>query len=225
MLQKIFYKGIDNIIYNFAFLIIDLFKIEIKVIYNTKKFYKLAISNHVAEFDVFLLYVLFTNKNIKYKWISDERFKNYPILGSWSIYNETIFISRTDGTGCKDIKQNTKSTDNVFIFPEGTLYYEKTINISNDTCKKLGIQKYNKVLCPKINGFNVLTKILKPVYITDITFEYIFEDKNILNKSKEAMTIASMYKNPPKKIIITIDRIKDLDINQIFRNKDKLLSK
>ncbi len=223
MLNKIFYKGVDNVVYNFCFFIIDLFKIEIEVKYNTKNFYKLGISNHVTEFDVFLLYAFFSNENFKYKWVSDERFKNYPVLGPWATFNETIFISRKDGTGSKSIKKNTKQSDNVFIFPEGTLYYQKTINISNDTCKKLAIQPYNKVLCPKINGFYTLLNILKPDYITDITLDYIFDDPNILKKSKEAMTIANMYKNPPKKIIIIVDRIKcnnKVDINEIFRKKD-----
>ncbi len=225
MFNKIFYKGIDNVLYNFTFLILDLFKIEIEIKYITKKFYNLGISNHVSEFDVFLLYVLFINDNFNYKWVSDERFKNFPVLGSWATYNKTIFISRTDGSGCKSIKQNAQSSDNIFIFPEGTLFYKKSIDKSNETCKQIGIKKYENVLCPKLNGFNMLCKILKPKYITNITLEYIFDDKNFLKKSNEPLTISNMYKNPPKKIIITVDRIRyseEININQIFRDKENM---
>lgn len=228
MFDNLFYKSISNFLYEFTYLLLTVCNISIEIINLSDKFYNLAISNHVSELDSFILYILFTNEDFKYKWITDKRFKDYPILGSWAKYNETIFVSRTDGSGCKSIKKKTKSTDNVIIFPEGTLFYKPMINKNNNLCKKLNIKPYNNVLCPKVNGFNTLIKILKPKYITNITLDYVYDDKNFLKNSNEALTLLNIYKNPPKKIIITIEKLKvnsKTNINDIFRYKDKLLNK
>lgn len=227
MFDNLFYKGISNFLYNFTYILLTVCNISIEINNFTDQFYNLGISNHVSELDVFILYVLFTNGDFKYKWISDKRFKTFPILGPWAKYNETIFISRNDGSGSKKIKKQTKPTDNVFIFPEGTLFYKPMIDKSNELCKKLNIKPYKNVLCPKENGFNTLLKILKPKYITDITLDYMYDDKNFLKKSQKPLTILELYKHPPKKIIITIDKIKvdsDTKINDIFRYKDKQLN-
>lgn len=228
MFYKLFYKSISNIIYNFTFLILNICNIEIDVHMISDKFYNLGISNHVSELDVFILYVMFLDKNFNYKWIADERLKDLPILGSWAKENNTIFISRTDKTGVKKIKKYVKSNDNIFMFPEGTLFYKQTISKSKELCKKLNIKSYKNVLCPKIHGFTTLLDILKPKYITNITLDYIFENKKFLKKSVEPLKISNIYMNPPKKIIITVDKIKvdpKININDIFREKDILLNK
>ncbi len=65
------------------------------------------------------------------------------------------------------------------IFPEGTLYYKPMINKSNKICVTNNIVKYKNVLFPKRNGFNTLKEILKPKYITDITFKYHVKNNEI----------------------------------------------
>jgi len=228
MLYKLFYKVLNNVIYNFTFFLINTCKISIEVNMLSNKFYNLCISNHVSEFDVFILYVIFLDKNFNYKWIADDKLKDLPILGSWAKENNTIFISRTDKTGIKKIKKKVKSDDNIFIFPEGTLFYKQTILKSNELCKKLNIESYKNVLCPKIQGFTTLLNILKPKYITNITLNYIFDNKKFLKKSVDSLKISNIYMNPPTKIIITIDKIKvdsKINIMDIFREKDILLNK
>ena len=110
------------------------------------------------------------------------------------------------------------------------------IKKSNKICVANNIVKYKNVLCPKKNGFNTLKEILKPKYITNITFKYIFDDETFLKESQTPLTISHLLKHRPKEIIIYIDRVKvdtnadadnadNADINEIFREKDKLLDK
>jgi len=226
MINNKFYNLINKIIIIFTHLLINVLSTQVKIKYKTKKFYNLGISNHVSELDIFLLFIIFSKHKIDYSLISDIRFKNYPIIKQWARQNKTIFVNRVDGTGCKSIINNTKKDSNVFIFPEGTLYYKPMINKSNQICNYNNIEIYKNVLCPKINGFNTLKKILKPKYITNITLKYIFKDKKFLKKSIKPLTIYNLFNNKPKKIIIYVDRVKvnsNIDINEIFRQKDKLL--
>ncbi len=230
MINNIFFSFLNKIVLNFTSFIIKTLNIKIDLRYKTKKFYKLGISNHVSELDVMLLFLIFSKANFNYSWISDERFEHYPVIGKWAKHNKTIFVSRTDGTGCESLRSNVSSNSNVFIFPEGTLYYRPMIKKSNSICKKLKINKYKNVLCPKVNGFNTLVEILEPQYITNITLDYVYGEKNNnhLMKSNVPLTIYNLFKNPPTKIVIIIDRIKvnnKTDINNIFRDKDLLLNK
>ena len=100
------------------------------------------------------------------------------------------------------------------------------IKKSNKICVTNNIVKYKNVLCPKRNGFNTLKEILKPKYITNITFKYIFENKTFLKESQTPLTIFHLLKHRPKEIIVHVDRVKvnaNTDINEIFREKDTLL--
>jgi hypothetical protein len=139
-----------------------------------------------------------------------------------------IFIDRNNPKEAIDILiKQIKSTDNIFIFPEGTLFYKPMIEKSNDICKKLNIKNFKNVLCPKINGYNCINKILRPKYITDITLYYIWSTKSnfILEKSKIPLTIKQLIKNPPSKIIIIIqEKLANSNIVNIFREKDNEIS-
>ena len=226
-MNNIFYNSINKIIITFTCLLINVLSIQIKTKYKTKKFYNLGISNHVSELDILLLFIIFLKHKINYSLISDDRFQHYPVVKQWAEQNKTIFVNRTDGTGCESIRLNTNINSSVFIFPEGTLYYKPMIEKSNQICRKNNIEKYFNVLCPKANGFNTLKEILKPKYITNITLKYIFENKKYLKKSLEPLTIYHLFICRPKKVIIYIDRVKVdsfTDINEIFRQKDKLLN-
>jgi hypothetical protein len=227
-MNDLFYNSVNKTIKNFTDLLIKILSIKLTIKYKTKKFYNLGISNHVSEFDVLLLYIIFLKHNIDYSLIADERFENYPLIKQWTRQNKTIFVSRKDGDGdgCESIRKNTNVNSNVFIFPEGTLYYKPMINKSNKICVTNNIVKYKNVLCPKRNGFNTLKEILKPTYITNITFKYIFENKTFLKESQTPLTIFHLLKHRPKEIIVHVDRVKvnaNTDINEIFREKDTLL--
>lgn len=230
MLNNFLYEGISNFIYLFTKLLLKIMNIEISVCLKTSNFSSLAISNHVSELDPFLLYVIFCDYNIKnYKWICDERLKNITIFRKLAKLDKIILINRTN-IGIDQINKKVKSNDNIFLFPEGTIYYKQMIKKSNIICNKLEINPYKKVLCPKINGFNTIVKILKPKFVTDITLDYIFKDKNYLKKLTSPLTIQHLLFNPPEKIIITIQKCKIdyIDTNtimKIFRKKDKFLSK
>ena len=228
IMNHLFYNSINKTITKFTNLLIKVLSIKLTVKYKTKKFYNLGISNHVSEFDLLLLYIIFLKHNIDYSLIADERFENYPVIKQWTQQNKTIFVSRKDGDGCESIRKNTNMNSNVFIFPEGTLYYKPMIKKSNKICVANNIVKYKNVLCPKRNGFNTLKEILKPKYITNITFKYIFDDETFLKESQTPLTIHHLLKHRPKEIIICIDRVKvdaNTDINEIFREKDELLDK
>jgi hypothetical protein len=227
-MNDLIYNSINKTVKNFTDLVIKILSIKLTVKYKTKKFYNLGISNHVSEFDVLLLYMIFLKHNIDYSLIADERFENYPLIKQWTQQNKTIFVSRKngDGGGCESIRKNTNVDSNVFIFPEGTLYYKPMIKKSNKICVTNNIVKYKNVLCPKRNGFNTLKEILKPKYITNITFKYIFENKTFLKESQTPLTIFHLLKHRPKEIIVHVDRVKvnaNTDINEIFREKDTLL--
>ena len=221
-MNELFYTSINKTIKNFTELLIKILSIKLTFKYKTKKFYNLL-----------LLYIIFLKNDIDYSLIADERFENYPIIKQWTQQNKTIFVSRKDGDGCESIRKNTNINSNVFIFPEGTLYYKPMIKKSNKICVANNIVKYKNVLCPKKNGFNTLKEILKPKYITNITFKYIFDDETFLKESQTPLTISHLLKHRPKEIIIYIDRVKvdtnadadNADINEIFREKDKLLDK
>ena len=224
--MDIFYNSINKTIVNFTDLLVKALSVKIKFKYKTKNFYNLAISNHVSEFDFLLLYMIFLKHKIDYSLIADDRFENYPIIKQWTHQNNTIFVNRKNGDGCESIRKNTNTNDNVFIFPEGTLYYKPMIDKSNQICVDNNIIKYKNVLCPKKNGFNTLKEILKPKYITNITLKYVFDDEKYLKKSLTPLTIYNLFTYRPKEIIIYSDRIKvdaNTDINEIFREKDKLL--
>lgn len=229
-MNSLIYNSINKTAVTFTALLIKLLSVKLTFKYKTKKFYNLCISNHVSEFDILLLYMIFLKNNIDYTLIADyqaKRFQNYPVVKQWMNQNKTIFVSSKHGNGCEMIRNNTNINSNVFIFPEGTLYYKSRINKSDEICMKNNIAKYENVLCPKRNGFNTLKEILKPKYITNITFKYVFENKTFLKESETPLTIYKLLKNRPKEIIIYIDRVKvdeNTDINEIFREKDELLN-
>ncbi len=232
MFNKIKLHLIDKFVYNFAPLIINFLNIKIEIInlngeLESSLNNNLVISNHISEFDTFLLYYVFSNNNASFRWVGDERLKKIPLLGEWAIYKNGIFISRIKN-GCSQLKKNIKKNDKIMIFPEGTLYYKPMIKKSNEICKKNKLEKYKNVLCPKINGISTIAKIIKPKKITDITLVYHYENKNFLSGSDKPLTINNLILNPPKKISVVIRQTKlneNNSINKIFYKKDKIIEK
>ena len=205
------------------FLYLNNIKLEINN--KIKKFYPIVVSNHVSELDPFILYLIFNNHNVKYRFISANRIKNIPIFGLIANYFDTIYIDRTKPKNAiNELKKKITKKDNICIFPEGTLYYKDMIKKSNKICKKLNIKKFKNVLCPKISGFNTIKSILQPRYITNITLKFIYSDKKFIKNSKDPLTILFLIKNPPIKIICVIKNIKVNKsknfIVELFRNKD-----
>jgi len=145
-----------------------------------------------------------------------------PIRGS---YNHTQRMNN------RTLEMEISKTDNICIFPEGTIYFKKTINRSNRFCKnKLKIPNFKNVLCPRVNGFATVNRILQPDKITDITLEYIYLDNpDFLQNNKVPLTIAFILLYPPSKIIITIrektieSENPELFIMNIFREKDAFI--
>ena len=205
--------------------------IRLEINSKIKKFYPIVVCNHISELDPFILFLIFSNNNIIYRFISDIKIKNIPIFGMVSNYLNTIYIDRTNPKeALNELNKNINPNDNICIFPEGTLYYKPMIKKSNKLCKKLNIEKFKNVLCPKNNGFNCIRNIIKPKYITDITLKFIYSDnypKNFIKNSNEPLTIMFLMKNPPVKIICNIQNIKVKKSNQfivdVFRNKDNKL--
>lgn len=232
MFNKIKLYFLDNLIYNFAPLLLKFLNIEFEIKYKTKNFSKFIISNHISEFDVFILYYIFELNNITYRFVGDERLKKLPFVGNWGVEQNAIFISRVKD-GCKQLIKKVKPNDNIMIFPEGTLYYKPMIIKSNQICEQNNLDKYENVLCPKINGFNTILDIIKPTELTDITLIYHYKNKKYLSKSNKPLTIVNLMSNPPFKITVIIKNIIVSDIsninkdfvNIIFRKKDKLIKK
>ena len=203
-------------------ILLQLLNIEIRC--KDTDFQSIVICNHVSELDPILLTLLFNKYNVKYRFISDERIKHWPIINTIANHYDTIYITR-DGRGVEQIKQSVKQTDNICIFPEGTLYYKDMIEKSNRICDKHGVERFTNVLSPKLSGFNCLRTILKPNFVTDITLQYVFNDVKQFN---EPLTIANLIANPPSKIIITVQkrRIKGNNfLMDIFRKKDIIIAK
>ena len=229
MLDFLYSNITGNIIYYIAPILIILLDIKLEVYNQIDNFSDFIISNHISEFDVFILYYIFSMNNYECRWIGDERLQNLPILGKWSSYKKTIFINRLKN-GITQLKKNIKPNDKIMFFPEGTLYYKPMITKSNEICKKNNMKKFNNVLCPKINGFNTITNIIKCTKITNITLIYHYKDKSYLEESIEPVTIINLIKNPPIKISVIIQELnvdyndKQL-INKIFRKKDSFIKK
>ena len=206
--------------------------ITLKINNKIKKFHQIVVSNHISEVDPFILFLIFSNNNMKYRFISDNRIKNIPIFGIIANYFDTIYINRENSKKALiKLNKNIKTDDNICIFPEGTLYYKPMIIKSNNICKKLQIKKFKNVLCPKKSGFNCIRSIIKPTYITDITLKFIYPDnypKNFIKNSNDPLTILFLIKYPPSKIICNIKNIKVKKSNKfiidVFRNKDTELS-
>jgi hypothetical protein len=188
--------------------------------YDGNEFQPLCVCNHVSELDPVLLTTLFDKYKVHYRFVSDERIKRWPIIGPIADHYDTIYITR-DKRGIEQLKQSVNPTDNVCIFPEGTLYYKDTVEKSNRICDKLKIPRYANVLCPKLSGFECLQSILQPTYVTDITLDYKFDE--LIN---DAITIPRLMLNRPKKIVIRIRkrRIKgDHFLLELWRKKDRYL--
>lgn len=219
-------KEISNNLNNYTDLILKFYNIELDVKYLTPDLYNLAISNHISELDFLILFKILDKK---YKYIANNRIKlleNIPILNLWT-KNELIYVKRDSNIGVEDIKRDVNPNDNILIFPEGTLLYKSTFDFRNNECIKKNIIPYNNVLLPKKNGFDTLTQILKPEYITNITFKYILYDNIIIQNLDNPITIMNYFNlKLIKKIIVVVDKIKfenNTDINDIFREKDKLI--
>jgi len=220
-------KEISNTINNYTDFVLNFFNIELDVKYLTNDFYNLAISNHVTAFDFCILFKIL---NIKYKYITNEWLKIleiFPILNLWLKKNELLFIKPNNIQGIEDIIKNVKSTDKIFIFPEGSLMDKSMFESRNNICRKKNIETYKNVLLPKKGGFNKLTEILKPDYITNITFKYILHDDIMIHNLDNGISIMNFFDlKRIKKITVVIDKIKvedNTDINDIFREKDKLI--
>lgn len=229
MFNKIKIKLLDELILGFAPFILKLLNIKLEIIFDKKKINNFVISNHVSEFDIFILYYILIKNNIKLRWVGDERLKNFPILGKWAQDKKGIFINRNKN-GCSQLKKQIKKNDKIIIFPEGTLFYKHMIKKSNKICIENNIPKYKNVLCPKINGFNTISKIIEPKILTDITLIYHYKNKKFLSKSLKPLTIKNLLLNPPYKITVHIKNIKTKNktrnfVNKIFYKKDKLIQK
>ena len=207
---------------------LDLNNITLEINGKIKKFYPIVVCNHISELDPFILYLIFNNNNINYRFISDIRIKNIPIFGMISNSLHTIYINRTNSKkALYELNKNINPNDNICIFPEGTLYYKPMIKKSNKICKKIKIKNFKNVLCPKKTGFNCIRSIINPKYITDITLKFIYPDnypKDFIKNSNDPLTITFLMKHPPTKIICNIKNIKvkksDKFIIDVFRNKD-----
>ena len=218
-----------EILYTNSFeLFLNSLNIKLKIINKTKHsdFHSLSISNHISELDPIILYYLFEKYNVKYRFICSNHLQYIPIIGILGYIENTIYIDRQNHTqSIKTINEEVEKDDFICIFPEGTLYYKPMIKKSNDLCKKLNIPDFKNVLCPKLNGYNEIVKILKPKMITDITLHYIYSNKSkyIPKNSNDALTILQLMNYPPKKIVIIIQEksIIDTNIMSIFREKDK----
>ena len=72
-----------------------------------------------------------------------------------------------------------------------------------------------------------MTQILKPEYVTNITFNYILLDNIIIQNLDNPLRVMNYFDlKLIKKIIVVVDKIKienNTDINDIFREKDKLI--
>jgi len=215
-------------------LFLNLYNIKLQIEINNKfdKFHSIVVSNHISELDPLILFLIFSENNMEYRFISDNKIKDIPFFGMISDYFNTIYIDRTKPNEALDeLNKNINSNDNICIFPEGTLYYKKMIEQSNKICKNIQIKEFKNVLCPKISGFNCIINIIKPTYITDITFKFIYPDNyptNFIKNSNEPLTILFLMEHPPEKIICSIKNIKVQKTNNfivdVFRNKDEELN-
>lgn len=140
---------------------------------------------------------------------------------------EFIYIKKDDPQSVETIKNNIKPTDHIFIFPEGTLINKNLLNSRNQNCLRKNIKPYKNVLFPKEKGFNTIKEILKPEYITNITFKYILHDNKKVQELDESIFAINIYDARfIKKIIVIVDKIKvddNTNINDIFREKDELI--
>ena len=193
-----------------------------------KEFCSIVVSNQISELDPFILFLIFSNNNVEYRFISDNKIKDIPFFGMIADYYDTIYINRKNSKeALHELKEEIDSDDNICIFPEGTLYYKKMIKKSDKICEKLQIKKFKNVLCPKISGFNCIMSIIKPNYITDITLKFIYPDnypKDFIKNSNDPLTILFLIEYPPIKIICNIKNIKVKNSNDfiidVFRDKD-----
>jgi 1-acyl-sn-glycerol-3-phosphate acyltransferase len=103
-------------------------KLEIEINNDFDKFNSIVVSNHISELDPFILFLIFSENNMKYRFISDNKIKHIPFFGIIADYFNTIYIDRTNPSeALYELNKNINSNDNICIFPEGTMYYKKMI--------------------------------------------------------------------------------------------------
>jgi 1-acyl-sn-glycerol-3-phosphate acyltransferase len=122
--------------------------LNIEFDYDGNEFQPLCVCNHVSELDPVLLTMLFDKYKIHYRFVSDERIKHWPIIGPIADHYDTIYITR-DKRGIEQLKHSVKQTDNVCIFPEGTLYYKDTIEKKQSNLRQIEYPAIHECFMPE----------------------------------------------------------------------------
>ena len=204
---------------------LDIQRVELVILNHTTRFHPLAISNHVSEFDPFLLWYVFRRHNVRYRFISDQKVRQIPVLGWLSDLERSIYIDRNNPSAAiQCLQEQMTLTDHICLFPEGTLYYKPTIEHSHALCRKLGVAPFTNVLCPKRTGYTTVGRLLQPARITDLTIHYRYADRSTLRTSPVPLTMLYFLQRPPQQIIVTIREKPYLDIMVLFREKDRELT-
>ena len=200
--------------------ILDFLGIPIEVHQFCDTTHKLVVSNHISELDpVVIIIALNTGR---YRFITDIKVQDMPLVSTFAEILNVIYIER-NASAIEKIRSNVLPTDNVCIFPEGTLYYKPMIERSNRYCRSKHIPVFQNVLAPRETGFNLVREILNVTKYTDITIKYIYPNNSFLRESSTPLTIAHLLANKPTKILVSIHE-SSRPITETFRLKDMYLS-
>lgn len=194
--QKIF-KWLDNIEYithkfmgwqNKTVLLNDNYKllnINPDIYKNNNKI--LLLSNHVNLCDMFSILFMVRKYYPEHKIIGIAKlyFETIPIIGNFLKNNVILIDNGNHNNETKIDKQIETLTKNgksiVILFPEGTTYYDKSIQKSNEWCKKDNIKPFLNSLAPRIKGIQYILKYYQPDII--LLNHLIYLDDHLHNKA------------------------------------------
>lgn len=148
----------------------------------------IMLSNHVNLCDIFTVLNM-VRKNFPEHIIigvTKKHFANIPLIGKYMAQCSILLddnktkndnnntINDNDNENCELINKNeyeiikqietlTKDCKSVIVlFPEGTVYWDKAIEKSNNWCNKLNINCYENVLAPRYKALYSLLKYYNP---------------------------------------------------------------
>ena len=106
------------------------------------------------------------------------------------------------------------------IFPEGTTFCKETIEKSNKWCDDNNIMRFKRVLCPRIRGYELIKRILKPQQIVNNIIYYEDDiDQTKTNYEEDLLKFDIVHKCK----IISYSVESNVDINKLWRKNDMIL--
>lgn len=203
----------------------------------------LYICNHITYLDsLFIPITLLSSTNCykRLRFFMNKIFRKLPVVKEAIFFNKYYLLSKNiiDDKGLfesfdDEIKTNYNYNTSLFIYPEGTMYFETSLKKYHDYCESKNIKPFENLIHPRYKGTYKLIQSIKNLdmdvigFFYDITMYYSgVDNKNI--KITDFLTFKT------NSVHMHIRKIKYSDIPDeeeefkqwiynLFKEKDELL--